>query len=320
VNAVIIGASGHVDYALAGHPSLFGLVGMAPGHPGEDISSVHRQFPKTPIFQDYRSLLKSVRADVAVVNPYYALTGQIALACVQAGMNVLAEKPLALNAKVLLELEETARATNVKVGTMQVHRYEPWFCAAMQALHRGDIGKPLLITAQKSYKIGVKPPWMWAKSQFGGLIPWVGAHALDWLVWAKPLDWHIAGAKMTTVGNKGYGDVESAACLFLAAGDTMAAVHLDYLRPSAANGHGDDRLRMAGENGIIEVRDKQATILNDSGARILEQAPQPSMMEDFMHWVHGRGIFRSGLPQAAQVAALCQQAEKEAQHKPSNTK
>src|SRR5690606_4845420 len=44
------------------------------------------------------------------------------------------------------------------------------------------------------------------------------------------------------------------AVLFTLAGGAAGVVHADFLRPAAAATHGDDRLRVVGSTGLIDIR------------------------------------------------------------------
>jgi hypothetical protein len=43
--------------------------------------------------------------------------------------------------------------------------------------------------------------------------------------------------------------------LFRLANGGTATCHLDFLRPESAHTHGDDRLRIAGSEGVLEAED-----------------------------------------------------------------
>ena len=47
----------------------------------------------------------------------------------------------------------------------------------------GTVGQIRLMNAQKSYKLGRRNEFYKIRSTYGGTIPWVGSHAIDWLYW-----------------------------------------------------------------------------------------------------------------------------------------
>ena len=51
--------------------------------------------------------------------------------------------------------------------------------------------------------------------------------------------------------------------LFELENGASAVVHADYLRPAKAATHGDDRLRIAGSRGVVEVRDGRCRLVTE---------------------------------------------------------
>src|SRR5204862_2303210 len=53
--------------------------------------------------------------------------------------------------------------------------------------------------------------------------------------------------------------------LFELEGGATGMVHADYLRPASAPTHGDDRLRVAGTQGVVEVRGGRCVFIGADG-------------------------------------------------------
>lgn len=311
---VIIGGSGHFEYVL--EPSVKrSVAAYAPGHPVEDLGRLKKAFPLVNSYKGYEQMLDAEQPDIAVINPHYHLNGAIVLDCLQRGIHCFCEKPISFRLEELEEIEQVYSQGKTHLSTMMVHRYEPWFYAAYRALRQGSIGKPLYISAQKSYKMGVKPEWMQQKALFGGIIPWVGAHVMDLVYWMAQSDLKIMAAAQTQWGNKGQGDVESAAHVQVTWGSAgMGHLQLDYLRPSGAVSHGDDRIRVVGEHGIIEVMNAQVTLISEHHAKqVLATEPGIGLFEDFLTSVTSGRAGRLSAQDAFKVARWCIQAEKLAQ-------
>ena len=84
-------------------------------------------------------------------------------------------------------------------------------------------------------------------------------------------------------GNQGFGDVEgSGTCRYTLKNGGSAVANLDYLRPESAPSHGDDRLRVVGEKGIIEVRDEKAILRVGSETEELIQDEEVLIYADFI--------------------------------------
>ena len=104
----------------------------------------------------------------------------------------------------------------------------------------------------------------------------------------------------------------SAACLFEFAGGVAASASIDYLRPeNPALGHGDDRIRVMGTDGSIEVRDGQCVRSTSTGSETFRDAPPFGLFEDFLRCVSGQtSNIMTGvdLLRVTQAALLAQEA------------
>ena len=73
----------------------------------------------------------------------------------------------------------------------------------------------------------------------------------------------------------------------------MASVSADVLRPAAAPSHGDDRLRLVGSRGILEVRGGQVIVIDGEGERRLELVQtETELFEELALEVMGQGTCR----------------------------
>ena len=139
------------------------------------------------------------------------------------------------------------------------------------------IGEVIMLNAQKSYKYGTRPWWYGDRSLYGGTIPWVGIHAIDWI-------YYFSKKKFTSVRSVSLGkDPEMAAlCQFEMSDGAIAAANIDFQRPATSPTHGDDRIRCVGTKGVIEVRDQSYTLINEDG--ITKEMPKdaPELLALFL--------------------------------------
>jgi predicted dehydrogenase len=286
----LIGCSGHAGYVLDGVRDVAEaqLVAVAPGCPDEDMSGVLKSkavvAANPAVYADHREMLDRERLDAVGVNPFHSLHAATAADALSRGVPAFVEKPLALDAESLAEVRRSRAATGAPVGLMLNYRYIPAFYTARQVVAAGRIGEPVVGYAQKSYKLGTRPDFYKKRETFGGLIPWVGIHAIDWFQW-------ISGRRYTAVtgrhGNRNapaYPEMEdNATCLFELDNGGSAVMSFDYLRPGAAPSHGDDRLRLACTEGVLEIRDGQLSVLGPDGPLDIPlQAPAHGLCADFL--------------------------------------
>jgi predicted dehydrogenase len=155
----------------------------------------------------------------------------------------------------------------------------------------GAIGTVRLINAQKSYRLGRRDAYYRDRATYGGTIPWVGVHAFDWIYWYSGQAFTCVYATHSTQSNQGNGDMEvSALCHFTLAGEVFASASLDFLRPSTAPTHGDDRVRVMGTDGAIEVRGGKVYLINaeTEGEAELPIACDRQIFQDFVEHIEGK--------------------------------
>jgi predicted dehydrogenase len=320
VKVAIIGTSGHIDLALGVRDRLpdVSFVGLAPGSADEDAREFfvdQLEESLIPWYDDYHKLLDRERPDVAVVAPFFFLQSRIASECLERGIHTFVEKPMAVSMDQLERLRRAYGQGKARLCVMLPSRYAPAFRAAWCAVQDGLIGEPLLMTAQKSYKLGVRHPLYTRRAVYGGSIPWVAIHGIDWIHWFSGGGIREIIASHTVKGNHGQGEMESSgACLFRLANSGCATLTFDYFRPDAAQTHGDDRLRVAGDKGVVEVTGADAFLLTGGEPRRLPKEEPLSFFQEFIRHVTDGTDLRLGAEDAftiCELALRCRQAADE---------
>ena len=243
---------------------------------------------KAPRFNSVEELLDTIRPDIFVVDNRFDGHGRAALASLKRGIATYCEKPLALTLEELKELEDTAKSTGALLWAMQTARYDPWFYTAHSLIREGVIGQVRMVNAQKSYRLGRRPEFFKSRSSYGGTIPWLGIHGIDTAQF-------LAGSRVETVfalhsgeHNHGLGELEMTGLVTMKlSGEILASVNLDYLRPEAAPSHDDDRVRVAGTKGVLEVRARKLYVIDEKGEREVPLLSPPSIWDAFVAAVKG---------------------------------
>ena len=254
------------------------LCGFAYGSESEISGTPKSPFDGVPYYPSYADMLNEAKPDLAVISPIFGYTGGIITECARRGIDVFAEKPVAASLSELKAVEDAVKTHNIRFCAMHYLRFEPAFYHASRLVREGAIGKPVMITAQKSYKFGSRPDWYSDPKLYTGTVPWVGIHALDWI-------YAFTQSPFIKISADSVGSPEMAAvCRFELANCVFGTVNLDYLRPDTAPTHGDDRIRVAGENGVIEVMDGKITLINKDGASTFtpSTADTPELLTEFL--------------------------------------
>ena len=237
-------------------------------------------------------MLDTCQPDIVAINCHFGDHGPLNIECLQRGVHVFSEKPVATTLSELTALRAAHQASGKCFSAMFGIRYKPWFLAAHAAVKSGRMGEIRLIQAQKSYKLGTRPAFFANRSTYGGTIPWVGSHAIDWVRWLSGEEFKSVFAAQSTRHNKDNGELEvSAQCQFTLGKEICASVSIDYLRPAMANSHDDDRIRIVGTEGVLEVREKKVMLIHGktAGLQAVDLPPEQSIFAQFVDEVCGTG-------------------------------
>lgn len=271
-----IGNCGHTGqaHAVLKARSDVTLCGVAPGSDADGLTASFD--PSVPFYASYVEMLDTVRPDLAVVSPVFGKTGEVILACAARGINVFSEKPVATTLSELAEVEAAVQKSGIRFCAMHYLRYRPSFYYAARLVREGAVGDVRLLTAQKSYKFGTRPAWYYDRALYGGTIPWVGIHAIDWV-------YAFSRKRFLSVTAMSAGKPEmSALCQFSLEDGAMASVNLDYYRPLGAPTHDDDRIRCVGTRGVIEVIGDTVTLIDGESTRVLPVPEAPELLGEFL--------------------------------------
>ena len=310
LNTALIGSRGHWGYFKNAVERIdrINWVAYSPGcadSPQRVIDTAADMGKKIKVYDDYIEMLDTEKLDCVVIDGPFHLHAEMCCEALKRNIHVFCEKPIALTLEDLQKIEDTYKncAPGVEIISMVGLRAEANFLTAYKAVKSGAIGKVKMVNTRKSYKLGQRPAFYTERATYGGTIPWVGSHALDWVLW-------FSGAKTfknieafhSTSDNRNHGELEMTA-LVMAVMDNgvLASASIDYLRPSTAPTHGDDRVRVAGTDGVIEVMKGEVTLINADGEQKLEPLPMRGIFYDFaLHLLDGE----EALVDAAQTFEL----------------
>lgn len=284
------GGSGHSGSVLASLPRLKDVQASAfcRTYPGE--RSAANALPLKE-YADLTQMLDVEHPDILVSDGMFNRHASDAAEALSRGIAVFCEKPVALDMEQFEMLRSLIRPGGPLFWAMQTSRYMDCFYTAKQLTDQGIIGKIRMMNSQKSYKLGTRPAFFQDRSSYGGTIPWVSIHAIDWMLWIAGQNCQQISSFQSRLDNRGNGTMEmTALCMMQLEDGILAHVNTDYYRPDGAPTHGDDRLRIVGTEGILEVRDSQVYLTDadhDGQTPLPLQSPPRLLFEDFVHTMQG---------------------------------
>jgi predicted dehydrogenase len=215
------------------------------------------------------------------------------LAAAERGIHVIAEKPLAMDLEELRQVREALESSGTHLSMLLTMRFEPPYITMRRLIAEGAIGEVCIATMQKSYRLGNRPQWQRSRETFSGIIPFIGIHALDLIRWVSGREFTEGAAWCANVGHPEMRDLEDNASVAVQLDNgASATARMDYCRPAAAPTHGDDRLRIAGGEGLLEWiynNDELTLITNDEEPRAVELDEKMDQFANFVGSIYDGG-------------------------------
>lgn len=247
-------------------------------------------------YQTLEEMLDTCEPDILVVDGRFTQRYEAEKAALLRGINVYADKPIAITLDELTALYECVKKSGKVLWAMHTVRYDPWYYTAKLIIEDGQIGKVRMVNCQKSYRLGTRLPFYKERRYYGGTIPWVTTHSIDMIRMVTGKEMLSVYSQQSRSHNCGYGEMEmiTTSC-FEMEDDILATVSTDYYRPENTHSHDDDRMRVVGTEGILEVirrdGDHEVRLINSqsNGSVPIPQKKPPFIFEDFVNTLNGTG-------------------------------
>lgn len=221
-----------------------------------------------PFFETPEKMFADFKPDFVSVGAVYGHIGANIIKALEHGFSVTAEKPIAASFETLERIRELTRKSGAPLVTEFDLRSNRAVVAAQEAVKNGVIGDIVLVTAQKSYRWGAlpgqpptRPLWYSNRDDYPGTVMWVASHGIDGVAFITRQKFTRVFTAAGNVSQTALGPMEDhTATTFTLANGGTAVIHADLVRPAAAATHGDDRFRIVGTLGQLEVRDNRCKL------------------------------------------------------------
>jgi predicted dehydrogenase len=292
----MIGFDGHPEEILRQLPHLPDIELIAYAVDGSDPAALasnrkNASLQNARSYETYFSLLDKEKLDLVAVCNNDGRRCEAVLACAARGIHVISEKPLALNQQGLAKVQKAFEPpAHSRLSMLLPMRFDPPYLVLKSIVDSGEIGEVIQIAAQKSYQLGTRPEWQKRRSTYGSTVLWIGPHMIDLMRYCTGRELVEVAGYQSRVAFPEFGDMENVtAAVYKLDNGGAATLHMDYLRPTAASGHGDDRLRIAGTKGIVEYMEDTGVVVmsgKDKRRPITELPAQKSVFLDFVESVY----------------------------------
>ena len=192
MNYALIGcgriATNHIKAAVSNGLHISAVCDVKPesmenllaGHRMEQDDSIKR-------YTDYRRMLEENDIQLAAIATESGLHAPIALECIDSGVHVIIEKPMAMSMEDAEEIIRRSNARGVKVCVSHQNRFNTAVQETRKALEQGRFGKlshgSVHIRWNRNRDYYTQAPWRGTWSQDGGCLMNQCIHGIDLLRW-----------------------------------------------------------------------------------------------------------------------------------------
>ena len=137
------------------------------------------------LYDDLESALEAEPVDAVFVCTPNHLHARYALTCLRSGRHVFVEKPLALTVADADAMVAAAEAGGLRLMSGQTLRFEPRLRQVKALLDSGRIGevRHVLHRRMSPGRGGDEESWFARQAESGGILPGIGSHSFDIILW-----------------------------------------------------------------------------------------------------------------------------------------
>lgn len=178
INAAVIGYGGmggwHAD--RISKMEKFNLAGVYDIKPERNAIAEEKGFHA---FSSLEELLADESIEVVTIATYNDVHKEIAIRAMEAGKNVISEKPVTLSVTDLDEMIAASERTGKLFTVHQNRRWDSDYLTAKKIYDEGTLGKTFRIESRVQGSRGIPGDWRGIKKHGGGMVLDWGVHLLD---------------------------------------------------------------------------------------------------------------------------------------------
>lgn len=135
------------------------------------------------IYNSFEEMLEDEEIDIILVATSNEVHKELSIKALEAGKNVICEKPVTLSSKELEEIMAVAKKTGKAFTINQNRRVNRDFVLMRKKIEEGLIGKPYVIESRVEGSRGMPPGWRTIKALGGGMMLDWGVHLIDQIMY-----------------------------------------------------------------------------------------------------------------------------------------
>jgi predicted dehydrogenase len=232
------------------------------GYWTSDGSHVHagfvERFPHVPRTTDRRRLFDDPSIQLIACAAVPDQRAGLAIEAMQAGKDVMVDKPGAITFDQLANLRRVQAETGRLFSVNFTERFETRSTArAGELVQAGAIGRVVHVCGFGPHRLNerTRPDWFFRRELSGGILVDIGAHQIDqFLFFTQSADARITAARARNVAHPAYGDLQDIGEVMIESSNALGYFRVDWFTPDGLPTWGDGRLTIVGTEGTIELR------------------------------------------------------------------
>ncbi len=224
----------------------------------EPLEGFLKRFPEVPRVASREDILADDTIDLILVAAIPCDRAALSIAAMQAGKDVMSDKPGCTTLDQLAAIRATQAATGRIWSIDFSERFEvPAVTRAAELVRQGAIGKVVQTVGLGPHRLNpqLRPDWFYRREAYGGIITDIASHQFDqFLFFTGSTDARVEWATVANHGNPATPGLQDFGEVVLRSDTGHGYIRVDWFTPHALPTWGDGRLTILGTDGYIELR------------------------------------------------------------------
>ena len=287
------------------------------------LEGFRERFPDLPAVSRAQ-LLADPTIDAIVIAAIPRDRAAIAIRAMQAGKDVMVDKPGAISLQQVEDIEQTARQTGRIFSICFSERFMVRACElAGHLVAAGEIGRVVQTVGLGPHRLNraIRPGWFFDPEAFGGILVDIASHQIDqYLFFTRQADARIVSASSANHALPEHPQFEDYGEILLHGEAASGFIRVDWFTPDGLKAWGDGRLFLLGTEGYIELRKyididgrpgaDHLFVSNHLGTRYIDASSEPlTYFANFLADIRDRTSTAMPMEHALAVTRLAIQAQ-----------
>lgn len=186
----------HIKAAYSNNLEVVGLCDIALNHIDNLLKKSGLNLPKCKKYDDYKKMIDDTHPNLAAIATESGKHAEIALYCIEHGINIIVEKPMALSIDDAQKMIDAAKKHNVQICVCHQNRFNTAVVETKKAIDENRLGKishaSICVRWNRGFEYYNQANWRGTWEEDGGALMNQCIHGIDLLL-------YLVGSKVNVV-------------------------------------------------------------------------------------------------------------------------